>query len=550
MGNMLMEIKSTYIENLDEVLGGGMIRPSTTLIAGTAGTGRTTLGLQSLCMAARNNEKVLYVAITPKSKQNVKEMLSRFKFFEDTVNVHVFDTSMAERDPLTMLVELGNVVTSMGPDRVMIDPITPLGYSFPDSERRRFMYSLSSAIGEWNCIVYLTGTLLLDEIHTSVINDIVDNILYLSQTTTRFRTMRNLEILKMSGLGFTEGEHTFEIKDSGVKLYPICIPEKISLKPERERLKSSIEKLDTILAGGILKGSSILVAGSAGTGKTIFGLHFIMDGAINGEPGLIISFEETPEELYQYSKSFGWDLEKMEKEDQVRILFTPPSDVYPNKHTLHINKLIEEIGVQRVFVDDISGFDYAFERNIDKKEHIYNLIRNFKNKKITSCFTSEIENITGNLQVSHIALSMVMDVVILLRYVEIESEMKKALLVLKIRGSGHDKSLREYSITDSGMKIGKQFREYTGILTGSATPAHGRAYEPYTSGFTSEKDRVMRELIKEKETTAERLSETTGIDHDELEVILSQLEGLGYVVPVSKKGEQYYKIVLTDIEKE
>lgn len=381
MGNMLMEIKSTYIENLDEVLGGGMIRPSTTLIAGTAGTGRTTLGLQSLCMAARNNEKVLYVAITPKSKQNVKEMLSRFKFFEDTVNVHVFDTSMAERDPLTMLVELGNVVTSMGPDRVMIDPITPLGYSFPDSERRRFMYSLSSAIGEWNCIVYLTGTLLLDEIHTSVINDIVDNILYLSQTTTRFRTMRNLEILKMSGLGFTEGEHTFEIKDSGVKLYPICIPEKISLKPERERLKSSIEKLDTILAGGILKGSSILVAGSAGTGKTIFGLHFIMDGAINGEPGLIISFEETPEELYQYSKSFGWDLEKMEKEDQVRILFTPPSDVYPNKHTLHINKLIEEIGVQRVFVDDISGFDYAFERNIDKKEHIYNLIRNFKNKK-------------------------------------------------------------------------------------------------------------------------------------------------------------------------
>ncbi|AEH60146.1 putative circadian clock protein, KaiC [Methanosalsum zhilinae DSM 4017] len=545
-----MEIKSTYIENLDEVLGGGMIRPSTTLIAGTAGTGRTTLGLQSLCMAARNNEKVLYVAITPKSKQNVKEMLSRFKFFEDTVNVHVFDTSMAERDPLTMLVELGNVVTSMGPDRVMIDPITPLGYSFPDSERRRFMYSLSSAIGEWNCIVYLTGTLLLDEIHTSVINDIVDNILYLSQTTTRFRTMRNLEILKMSGLGFTEGEHTFEIKDSGVKLYPICIPEKISLKPERERLKSSIEKLDTILAGGILKGSSILVAGSAGTGKTIFGLHFIMDGAINGEPGLIISFEETPEELYQYSKSFGWDLEKMEKEDQVRILFTPPSDVYPNKHTLHINKLIEEIGVQRVFVDDISGFDYAFERNIDKKEHIYNLIRNFKNKKITSCFTSEIENITGNLQVSHIALSMVMDVVILLRYVEIESEMKKALLVLKIRGSGHDKSLREYSITDSGMKIGKQFREYTGILTGSATPAHGRAYEPYTSGFTSEKDRVMRELIKEKETTAERLSETTGIDHDELEVILSQLEGLGYVVPVSKKGEQYYKIVLTDIEKE
>ena len=233
MGNMLMEIKSTYIENLDEVLGGGVIRPSTTLIAGTAGTGRTTLGLQSLCMAAKSGEKVLYVAITPKSKQNIKEMLSRFKFFEDTVNVHVFDTSMAERDPLTMLVELGNVVTSIDPDRVMIDPITPLGHSFPDSERRRFMYSLSSAIGEWNCIVCLTGTLLLDEIHTSVINDIVDNILYLSQTSTRFRTMRNLEILKMSGLGFTEGEHTFEITDNGVKLYPICIPEKIYLKPEK-----------------------------------------------------------------------------------------------------------------------------------------------------------------------------------------------------------------------------------------------------------------------------------------------------------------------------
>ena len=215
-----MEIISTYIESLDKILGGGVINPSTILIAGTAGTGRTTLGIQSLCTAAKEGENVLYVAVTPKSANDVREILSRFDFFEESIHIHTFEISLAERDPLTMLVELGNIVASKKPDRILIDPVTPLGFGFPEAERRRFMYSLSSAIQEWKGVVYLTGILERDEIHGSVISDIVDGILYLSQETTRFKTNRSIEIIKMSGMSYMEGKHDFEITNDGITIHP------------------------------------------------------------------------------------------------------------------------------------------------------------------------------------------------------------------------------------------------------------------------------------------------------------------------------------------
>ncbi|MEZ5334174.1 MAG: ATPase domain-containing protein [Methanolobus sp.] len=134
-------MKSTGIQGFDEILGGGVSVPSTLLIAGTPGSGRTTLGIQSLCEAAKNGENVLYIGVSTKSESAIREGLSNYSFYHDSVNIHTFSISSVERDPLTMLVDLGNTVASLKPDRILIDPVTPMGFGFPEAERRRFMYS-------------------------------------------------------------------------------------------------------------------------------------------------------------------------------------------------------------------------------------------------------------------------------------------------------------------------------------------------------------------------------------------------------------------------
>ncbi|MBN2111400.1 MAG: circadian clock protein KaiC [Methanosarcinaceae archaeon] len=454
-----MEIRSTGIPGLDEILGGGIPRPSTMLIAGNPGTGRTTLGIQSLCHAAREGEKVLYICPTTKSESSIHETFSNYDFYEEEINIRTYNISSVERDPLTMLVDLGNTVTSLEPDRILIDPVTPIGFGFPEAERRRFMYSLNSAMNDWNAIVYLTGTMTTEEMCRSVITDIVDGVIYLSQNIESVYTDRRLRVVKFSGLNYLDGKHFFEISNSGIHLYPRIVV--MSIEPEwnSERVGFGIEKLEDFMGGGLFKQSSTLLAGNTGTGKTLFGLQFIIEGARKGEPGIISTFEETPGELRYYASNFGIDLKELEDKKLVRIYHMAPSEINPCKHAAKIQEYIEDIGARRVLLDDISGFDQAFGYCAGKKEHLANLIRLFKNKHITSLL------ICGNIisgadpAVSEIPIASFVDNLVLLRNLEIDGEIKKGLYILKMHGSEHEKHLIEYRIAAEGIQIGKFLKD-------------------------------------------------------------------------------------------
>lgn len=449
-----MDIVSTGIEGLDEVLGGGVLSPSTTFIAGTPGTGRTTLGMQSLCAAAKKGEKVLYVAISSKPEALIRQFLSRFSFFEEDINIRTFNVSSVERDPLTMLVELGNIISSLKPQRILIDPVTSIGFGFPEAERRRFMYSLNSAINEWNAVVYFTGTLELDNLKSNVISDIVDNIIYLSQNFDTHITRRYIRLMKVSGMPSMQGEHTFEIGTDGISVYPKDIaPADYSIAVSNERISIGIPLLDEMFGGGLFKGSSNLLAGSTGTGKTVLGLQFIMEGARKGENGVIISFEETPGELYLRAANFGWDLKGMEENGKVKIIHTMASSLDPNKHMIQIRKVIGEIGAKRILVDGIEGFDYAIVDPIERKEHIASLTRMLGNQGVTSIFiclglgSAECPN-TFNMQIAPIA-----DSIITLKQDLISSDLQKSLSILKMRGSDHKKGHVSYDINSNGFVI-------------------------------------------------------------------------------------------------
>ncbi|TGC09792.1 gas vesicle protein GvpD [Methanolobus halotolerans] len=454
-----MDTKSTGIPGLDEILGGGIPQPSTILIAGNPGTGRTTLGIQSLCYAAREGEKVLYVCPTTKSESSVREILSGYDFYEESLNIRTYNISSVERDPLTMLVDLGNAVASLNPDRVLIDPVTPIGFGFPEAERRRFMYSLNSAINDWNAIVYMTGTMTTVEMCRSVITDIADGVIYLSQKIERVHTDRRLRVVKFSGMSYLSGEHFFEISASGTHLYPrIQVPVP---KPEwnSERTGFGIEELEKFMGGGLFRQSSTLLAGNTGTGKTLFGLQFIVDGARKGEPGIISSFEETPGEIRHYAANFGMDIKELEERDLVRILCVAPSEINACKHAAELQEHIEAIGARRIVLDDISGFDHAFGDCSEKRKHLSNLIRIFKDKDVTSLFISGNMAAGSDPLVSEIPISSFVDNLILMRNLEIESDIKKALYILKMHGSIHEKRLISYYIDSEGIHIGEFLKD-------------------------------------------------------------------------------------------
>ncbi|SFM77164.1 ATPase domain-containing protein [Methanolobus profundi] len=454
-----MENRSTGIPGFDEILGGGLTAPSTTLIAGNPGSGRTILGIQSLCEAVKNGEKALYICITTKSENGVREGLSNYSFYEEGLDIRVFNISSVERDPLTMLVELGNVVASLKPDRILVDSVTPIGFGFPEAERRRFIYSLSSAIGEWNAIVYLTGTMAEADVWRSVISDVVEGIVYLSQNIQRRGSRRSIKIMKMNNSDYMEGEHTFDISSEGIAIYPRINALNLDHTSELKRIDAGITKFNELSRGGLFELSSTLIAGNTGTGKTSFGLHFIVYGAMNGEPGIISSFEDNPTELRRYAASIGLELEELEQKNLIRIIYTPPSDINSCKHTVELRKNIEEIGAKRVLLDDISGFDYVFEEPVAKREHIANLLRFFKNMGLTSMLISGNRAAGNNVLVAEIPVSSLADVLILLKHAEIDKEIRKTMSILKMHGSDHEKHLIGYDITSEGIQIGEFLKD-------------------------------------------------------------------------------------------
>ncbi len=454
-----MEIKPTGIPGFDEILGGGILAPSTILIAGNPGSGRTVLGIQGLCEAARSGEKVLYICVTSKSESSVREAISNYDFYEESLSIHTFNASSVERDPLSMLVELGNIVASFKPDRILIDPITPIGFGFPEAERRRFMYSLMSAIGEWDAIVYLTGTMSQSDVCRSVISDVVEGIVYLSQDIQRRGSNRTIKIMKMNLPDYIEGEHTFDISNDGISIYP-RINTQLSehLSPET-RIDTGIPGFNELINGGFFELSSILIAGNTGTGKTLFGLYFIIQGARSGEPGIISSFEDTPAELRHYAASLGLELEELEQKELVKIIYTPPSEINSCKHTVKLKSIIEKMGAKRIVLDDISGFDYVFSDPVSKREHVANMIRMFKDRGLTSMLISGNMAAGNNVLRSEIPVSSLVDVLILLKHVEIEKEIRKTMSIIKMHGSDHEKRLIEYSINSDGIQIGKFLKD-------------------------------------------------------------------------------------------
>jgi len=236
-----------------------------------------------------------------------------------------------------------------------------------------------------------------------------------------------------------------------------------------DRVKTDIKGFDEMVFGGFLPQTANLVEGPPGTGKSTFGMQFIYNGIQHhNEPGLIVTFEEFPQQYYRDAEGFGWDFRKLEREGKLRVIMTSPEVSRGDLESVGgtIETLAREMGARRVLVDSVSHFDQLTEDPVEMRAVVYGFINALKREGLTSILTRESPMLLGSEEGDN-DVAFVVDTYILLRYVEIESAIRKALLVLKLRGSDHAKDIRQFEITDRGIEIMSKFKDQEGILSGS-----------------------------------------------------------------------------------
>jgi circadian clock protein KaiC len=248
---------------------------------------------------------------------------------------------------------------------------------------------------------------------------------------------------------------------------------------EIARVPTGIAELDKMLHGGFLPQTANLVEGAPGTGKSTLGMQFIQHGiTAQDEPGLILTFEEFPQQYYRDAANFGWDFRAHEAADKLRIIMTSPEVSRADLQQINgrIEAVIHQIGARRVLVDSLSHFERLTRDPVELRQVTYEFINGLKRLGLTALLTRENAALLGETPDSEEDLAFVVDSYVMLRYVEIQSAVHKALLVLKLRGSDHEKDIRQYAITNKGIEVRARFEGTQGIMSGTPTMTHAEAF--------------------------------------------------------------------------
>ncbi|MCD6359800.1 MAG: extracellular solute-binding protein [Armatimonadetes bacterium] len=473
------ELVSTGIAGLDDILGGGLRRSSCTLIEGVPGSGKTTLGLHFLHHGAiAENEPGLVITFEQLPDQIIQDAVQfgmDFDELEAQGMVRIICTSPEVF--LDQLSEVGGLVDrmvlEMNAQRLVIDSASHLSQvGDNEQELRSLFYGMINGLKRAGMTTLITKELETVERNVVPFEEyLCDNVVRLDNVLIDgARRRRFIEVLKARGQGQRAGRHTFEITGEGALVFPRYHPPRRTAieEPARERISTGVSGLDRLLSGGLLKGSASLVAGSAGVGKTTLGLQFVCAGAARNEPAIFVTFEESPSKLIGLASGFGLDLPGLISEDKLVIVHRSPTTVRFDELLLDLEEAIERCGARRLVFDSLTDLEMVFSDEETMREAVYHLTDLLDRNGITSLLTTEVPELFGQTYVSSQHLSIIVDGIILMKYLELESEIQRAISVLKMRGTSHDKGIWRYSIDDQGIKVLGRFEGAEGVMAGAA----------------------------------------------------------------------------------
>jgi circadian clock protein KaiC len=334
-----------------------------------------------------------------------------------------------------------------------------------------FIQRMALLLASWQATTFLIGEYAEDELRDNPIFTVADGLIWLRQTAERNSIVRKLQIVKLRGQASVPGLHTFRITDGGLQAFSrtFGLTRRKKKSPSQRRLSFGIPKLDAMLGGGIPEGDSLLIAGASGTGKSVLATQFIDEGTRQGEPGIVAVFEERPEAYTERADGLGLDLETPQKEGKLLILYLRPLDLSVDETMHAILDAVQKIGAKRLVIDSLAGFEMALSPGFreDFRESLYRMIFALTGIGVTVLSTVEVDESFTEFPFSTYSISFLTDDIVRLRYVSIEGELRKILVIIKMRGGDHSKDVVEYEITSDGVMIlGERMKDYQRLITG------------------------------------------------------------------------------------
>lgn len=492
----MIEKLPTGIPGLDHITDGGLPKGRTTLVAGSAGSGKSVLATQFLLAGIEQHGQPGVLVTSEEAAADVRTNMAGFgwnideyerdglfTFVDASPESSDTETVIGNFDFSGLLARVGHAASTSGAARLSIDSLGSMFERYGGGAPvRRELLRLVGQVKQMGVTSMITAE-RLDEYggvaRLGVEQFVTDNVIVLRNALTIERRRRTIEVLKMRGAGHRKGEFPFTMlggtdpaSDRGVVVMPLSAMQ-LDYESTTARITSGNVDLDEMCGGGFYRDSVIIVSGATGTGKTLIATEFIAGGAARGERCLMFAFEESNSQLVRNASSWGIDVEPYEREGRLRIISRYPEADGLEDHLAYIKSEVDSFEPDRVAIDSLSALDrMSTERGF--REFAIALTSFLKQRGIASLLTSTTTSLLGGDSATDAHVSTTTDSIILLRYVEVDGQMHRAITVLKMRGSQHDRSVREFSITDAGMRIGDPFEVFTGIISGFMGPPSDR----------------------------------------------------------------------------
>lgn len=472
---------STGSEPLDHILAGGYAKGRVHLLEGRPGSGKTTLAMQFLMAARERGDVPLYITLS-EGQEELREAAESHGWSLEGVNIYELIPPELSLDPsqeqsviYSSDVELGETVQMVmaeiervHPDCVVFDSLSDIRLLAGSGLRyRRQVLALKHFFARVGCTAVVIDD-LTEELDDANLHSIVHGVIRLEKSSVIYGAdRRRLRVFKMRTRAFTSGSHDYVIRTGGIEIFPRLIASEHKQGSERDdSAGTGIAELDILLGGGVHRGTSTLVLGPAGSGKSTLSMQCVIEALRRGESALFISFDETRHNFFRRAAGLGMDLGQFENRFTFRQV--DPAELSPGELSSIVRHHVEVENVTAVVLDSLSGYQNAMPEEQFMLLQMHELLTYLNQHGVMTFLVLAQHGLVGQMQ-SQVDLTYLSDAVLLLRFFEAFGELKRAISVIKKRTGGHESSIREYRIDGDGIQVGEPLRNFSGVLTGVPT---------------------------------------------------------------------------------
>ncbi len=473
----------TMIEGFDDISHGGLPIGRTTLVSGTSGTGKTLFSIQFLYNGIIHfDEPGIFVTFEESPADIIRNAQSfgwDLQQLIDDGKLFILDASpdpegqdiVGSFDLSALIERIHYAIRKYRASRVSIDSVTAVFQQYDAaSVVRREIFRLVARLKQIGATTIMT-TERIDEYgpiaRYGVEEFVSDNVVIVRNVLEGERRRRTIEILKLRGTTHMKGEYPFTMTNEGINIFPLGAM-RLTQRSSNVRVSSGVTRLDEMCGGGFFKDSIILATGATGTGKTMLVSKFIENACQNKERAILFAYEESRAQLLRNAYSWGIDFEEMERQNLLKIICAYPESAGLEDHLQIIKSEISEFKPARMAIDSLSALARGVSNNAFR-QFVIGVTGYAKQEEITGFFTNTSDQFMGSHSITDSHISTITDTILLLQYVEIRGEMARAINVFKMRGSWHDKGIREFTISSKGPDIQDSFRNFERIISGSPT---------------------------------------------------------------------------------